>query len=247
MIAKEEYGKILRRLGSILGFSAVVAIFLAIWAPFGTDYIPFFRRFLLWQVFCFSGALGTATVDGLLFLLKKRPSLILRILLHSFGATVFVSIVLMWVFPRSSLSGVFVTILLAWTVSIFIAGLGELLRSQRSSTSIVEEALLAPRLVDRLPVEFRQAEIHALGSEDHYVRVYTAIGSTLLLIRLSDAIAEMVPIEGLQTHRSWWVAKAGVKSVKKKNRSAEIILKCDDIIVPVSRNHMAALKDGNWL
>ena len=42
--------------------------------------------------------------------------------------------------------------------------------------------------------------------EDHYVRVFTDAGESLILLRLSDAMAEVRDVPGLQIHRSHWVA-----------------------------------------
>ena len=67
-------------------------------------------------------------------------------------------------------------------------------------------------------------DILALESEDHYVRVYGARGSELLLIRLRDAIAEMDGTPGEQTHRSWWVARDAIDGVHARGRNLEIKL-----------------------
>ena len=46
-----------------------------------------------------------------------------------------------------------------------------------------------PRLLARLPSRLG-GEVIALQAEDHYVRVHTALGSDLLLMRFADAVAE---------------------------------------------------------
>lgn len=63
---------------------------------------------------------------------------------------------------------------------------------------------------DRLPVKFRSAEIHAVSAEDHCLRVHTSAGETMILLRLADAIRELATLPGMQTHRSWWVARQGL-------------------------------------
>ena len=42
--------------------------------------------------------------------------------------------------------------------------------------------------LERLPVKFRTADLHALSSEDHYLRVHTSLGEELILMRLADAV-----------------------------------------------------------
>ncbi len=56
----------------------------------------------------------------------------------------------------------------------------------------------------RLPAELGR-EIIALQMEDHYVRVYTAQGSGLVLVSLRQAVRELAAAgpAGLQVHRSW--------------------------------------------
>ena len=101
-------------------------------------------------------------------------------------------------------------------------------------------------LRERLPFKFRHAEIHALEAEDHYLRVHTSAGDTLILMRLYDAIRELDGIEGSQTHRSWWVAKAAVTGTSRSNGRAGFTLK-GDVSAPISRSYQKALKQDGWL
>lgn len=96
----------------------------------------------------------------------------------------------------------------------------------------------------RLPAVL--GDIHALKGEDHYVRVIAQNGEQLVLMRLRDAIADLGEPAGLQVHRSWWVATAGIAKVNRKGRSAEIILK-NGASVPVSREMIPRLREMRWL
>ena len=98
---------------------------------------------------------------------------------------------------------------------------------------------------ERLPFKFRHAEIYALEAEDHYLRVHTAAGDTLILMRLYDAIRELDGIEGSQTHRSWWVARAAVTGTTRSNGRACFTLK-GDLSAPVSRSFQKALRQDGW-
>ena len=173
-----------------------------------------------------------------------------RILLQSVGATIPVSAILVYALPHSGAPFIITTIVLAWTISLSITGVGELLRAQRRPNERQigsQPERMAPVLTKRLPVQLKEGQIMALKSEDHYVRVYTDIGSALLLMRLSDAIAETEPLDGLQTHRSWWVARSAVKSVIRKTRSAELVLDGAELTVPVSRTGLQKLKVETWV
>lgn len=102
-----------------------------------------------------------------------------------------------------------------------------------------------PVFVDRLPVRLRTAELYAIESEDHYLRVHTSAGQELILMRLADAVRELAGVEGLQTHRSWWVARRGLADVAKDNGKLVLKLK-DGAEAPVSRTYAKAVKDAGW-
>lgn len=101
-------------------------------------------------------------------------------------------------------------------------------------------------LTDKLPVRLRTANLYALQSEDHYLRVHTSAGDALILMRLGDAIAAVETIEGAQTHRSWWVAKAAIEDASKSGGRAELKL-AGDLTAPVSRTYYPKLKEMGWI
>jgi len=98
---------------------------------------------------------------------------------------------------------------------------------------------------ERLPFKFRQAEIHAVSAEDHYLRVHTSAGQTLVLMRLYDAIRELDGIEGSQVHRSWWVARDAVCNIKRNDGKLSLDIK-GDVDAPVSRSYAKVLKAEGW-
>ena len=65
---------------------------------------------------------------------------------------------------------------------------------------------------DRLPSKLGRTVL-CLQMEDHYVRVHTPQGSALVLMSLSQAMAGLKDVDGTQTHRSWWVARASVSGL----------------------------------
>ena len=98
----------------------------------------------------------------------------------------------------------------------------------------------------RLPFKLRQADIHALSGEDHYLRVHSSAGEALILMRLNDAIRELDGIEGSQVHRSWWVAREAITDVRRGDGRIALIIK-GGAIAPVSRSYVKALKGDGWL
>lgn len=103
----------------------------------------------------------------------------------------------------------------------------------------------AVRFADRLPAKLKGAVVYAVSAEDHYLRLHTSKGSDLILMRLSDAISELEGVEGAQTHRSWWVAREAVESVKREGDKVVLVLK-GGAEAPVSRPNVRALRDAGW-
>lgn len=100
-------------------------------------------------------------------------------------------------------------------------------------------------LLDRLPPQLGR-KVQCLEMQDHYVRVHTLEGSTLLLMRLRDAEAEMGTMAGERVHRSWWVAREAVICVQRRGQSVALEL-ANGLTVPVSRARLGALRALGWL
>jgi DNA-binding LytR/AlgR family response regulator len=106
-----------------------------------------------------------------------------------------------------------------------------------------EEAIPAAfpaALLSRLPPEIGR-DIIALETEDHYLRVHSAGGSALILMRMADAVALLDPRLGAQVHRRWWVAEAAVAGLRTEGRKLSLRL-IDNNLVPVGRTFAAAAK-----
>jgi hypothetical protein len=101
------------------------------------------------------------------------------------------------------------------------------------------------RFLQRLPPKLRGSRLFAVESEDHYLRLHTSRGQDLILMRLSDALAELEGLEGAQTHRSWWVARDGYDGAERSDGRAVLRLK-DGTEAPVSRTYARALRQAGW-
>jgi hypothetical protein len=99
--------------------------------------------------------------------------------------------------------------------------------------------------LDRLPPRLGR-DLLCLQMEDHYVRAHTAKGSDLVLTPLKDAIAELADTDGLQVHRSWWVARSAVVEPVASGRKIALRLN-NGLEVPVSRASVAKLRAAGWL
>lgn len=98
-------------------------------------------------------------------------------------------------------------------------------------------------LGERMPAQLG-SDILCLHVEDHYVRVYTRRGDTLILARFGDAIEAVSAIPGLRVHRSWWVASAAVESLRRTGRTAELRL-VNGVSVPISQPYLTQSLD-HW-
>lgn len=90
------------------------------------------------------------------------------------------------------------------------------------------------------------ATILHIEAQQHYIMVKTNEGHDLIYYRFGDAIAEMKAYEGLQVHRSHWVANEAITKITKQSRKMEVHL-FDEQVIPVSRNHQPAIIAAGWL
>lgn len=103
-----------------------------------------------------------------------------------------------------------------------------------SSSASVEATLRA-----RLPANL-DGEIVALKAEDHYLRVYTDKGDTLVHHRFSDAVHDLRHLNGLQVHRSYWVRRSAIEK-RFTERHSQFVRLRTGLKVPVSRSYARLL------
>ncbi len=99
--------------------------------------------------------------------------------------------------------------------------------------------------LSRLPTRLGEDLLH-LHMQDHYVEAATPGGSELVLLRFRDALREVEGLDGMQVHRSHWVARGAVNRVVR--REGRIFLELSNgARVPVSRSFQPALRKNGWL
>lgn len=113
-------------------------------------------------------------------------------------------------------------------------------------TSANTPAAMPPGFGERLPIRLRSATLYAVSAEDHYLRVHTSAGEELILLRLGDAMRELASLDGLQTHRSWWVARQGLAETGREDGKLVLKLK-SGVAAPVSRTYAAAVRAAGWI
>ena len=96
------------------------------------------------------------------------------------------------------------------------------------------------RFLDRLPENLGRDLVY-LKTADHYVEAVTTAGSTLVLMRFVDAVAELDGAGGLRVHRTYWVASRHVTGSARRHGRTTLRL-TGGHEVPVSRTYMAAVR-----
>jgi DNA-binding LytR/AlgR family response regulator len=81
------------------------------------------------------------------------------------------------------------------------------------------------------------SDVIAVASELQYLRVWTPRGCALILGALADVESEGAD-SGLRVHRSWWVCREHVVSVRR-TAAGTVCVMSDGRKVPVSRRRSA--------
>lgn len=235
-----------------VGFAAAAGAFLAFVGAFGTDDTPFLPRLLFWVGTSMLGGMAgnlTARHVAVRGLFDERPwlgaSLVVAILTPPGTLIVWLGSALAFghAMRLRDIPGFFVAVLVVTVAMTLLSYLVTRPRDQLTSAAPADAE--PPRFLERLPLKLRGAMLYAVEAEDHYLRLHTDRGQELILMRLSDAIAELAGIEGAQTHRSWWVARDALADVKRGDGRATLTLK-SGAKVPVSRAYAKALREAGW-
>ncbi len=226
------------------------ATFLTLAGAFGTGEAPLPRRSAYWVTLMAVGYLWGAFVARHFF--GARPHrranpvrdglLAATIMAAPFTVVVWAGSVLIL---RADMAATAMPLLFlsVWMTAVVITAVNYLVESRRAPPP---EPPPPPKFLERLPLKLRGGEIFAVEAEDHYLRLHTSKGQDLILMRLADALAELEGLEGLQVHRSWWVARDAIVDARRSDGRATLTLK-DGARVPVSRTYAGELRARGWI
>lgn len=222
---------------------------LALISPYGaTGGLPYWAAFLYWAGLIGGGSLAgygaRRLIRGLWPDMRIGPALGLISLVTALAGTVAVAAIHAGPMGRPVPVAYLPTLLgLVWVIAAAMTGLSYLL--DRAGITRPEPAGetgdAVQNFLERLPLKYRRAALWAVSSEDHYIRIHTSLGEELILMRLSDAIRELAGADGMQVHRSWWVARAGVRETRRAGGKVTLLL-ASGKAAPVSRSFMADAK-----
>lgn len=246
-----------------------IGLVLGLFGPFGTYAMPAGLRIGYWMVFGLGGyaIFRPMVVIGRWLSEALNISPLIGIGLAQLVAAAPTTVLIGWLMSgfdvmavlRSERLGVLYgqVWLIGFLVNIIVSSLFARAQSEKKTLSVIaikSETETKPEaiadtnipipLLKRLPPGFGTPV--AIKSEDHYVRIYARERDTLILLRLRDAIAELGSTQGLQVHRSWWVARDSIVSTAREGRNLTLKL-ANGITVPVSRDGATLLKTSGWL
>ncbi|MBP5855789.1 LytTR family transcriptional regulator [Marivibrio halodurans] len=260
-------GRVPALVGSWIWRPVAVGLLLAALGPFGSyeAYGPLVRAAFWVSVVMVNWVIMDAALKGLGRRFHDRfpaPVVILPLLaaLLSLGPCLLVVLGAGQVIFRTDLAErplVFggQVLLLLWLVGI--AGYGMERARRRAADSGKGEALEDARQVESAAVDPTEAfrarwpsglsgRLLALEMEDHYLRVHTSTGTALILCRMRDAARDLAGADGMQVHRSYWVACAAVRDVRRKAKRPVLILE-NGLEVPVGRSFIPGVRAAGWL
>jgi hypothetical protein len=84
-------------------------------------------------------------------------------------------------------------------------------------------------------------EVITVEAQDHHVSVHTALGHAQVLYKFRDAVRDLAGFDGLQVHRSFWVARQAIERIAPHGSGHLLHLKTGQR-VPVSRAYKAVIR-----
>ena len=264
--------KLIRKLSVDLSIMAAIGVVMALIGPFGSFSAPLPLRLAAWLSFALIGYAIYSPMGAVVERLHKTLDLpiiglwVAAVLVASVPMTAVVWVLNFfpaYAVPMPTLDQAMTQYFYVLVIGGGVTALFYVLQSRRPAgadvaaqggqseqapeptAALQDEQATGPRFMDRLPAALG-SDLIALEMEDHYVRAHTALGSELVLMRMRDAVAELDGAEGMQVHRSWWVARGGVEDVKRDGRNLRLVL-AGSLEAPVSRANVAALKDAGWI
>lgn len=212
---------------------------------YGTSQLPFLQRFAFWTTTMVVGGGGFAIIEP--FIWGRRFEHIAPIFKIGVTAVIIsipVTLTLVFLLNRSPPRLNYLTMQFGYVlvISLIITSASYLLKAATQNRTTPEPTSNpVDGFMQRLPVKFQTADLYAISSEDHYLRVHTSLGEELILMRLADAVRELEAADGLQVHRSWWIAKSGVTDEKRVDGRSLLVLP-NGKEVPVSRSYRTKAK-----
>lgn len=241
----------LRIATEVLRFCAIVGGLGLIFAWLGvynTGALPFYKSFVFWSTTMAVGAGTSLLVAPFIWGPRfEQVGAVFKIAIASVIISVPVTLVLVFMFSSAPsfsparLASQFTYVLVVSMIVTAAAYVRHVMVNKSPDADHDRDPMAS--FLERLPVKYRNADLYAISSEDHYLRVHTSVGEELILMRLADAVRELAGADGLQVHRSWWVATAAIRDERRVDGRSLLVL-ANATEVPVSRSYRTQAKEA---
>jgi len=221
----------------------LLTVLATVTGPFGThDHLTFLPRFAYWACVVAVSLLGNQLVSTLS---KKRSAITTLLIWAAFIVCTSGAVHLLNTLAFDAWGGLAAYAYLLGVVTVIVMvvhGVLMLINMVRPDQRADTPSDPTAQFLTRIPLGQRGALIR-IEAQDHYLNVVTANGSSLILLRLGEAVKELGPASGLQVHRSHWVALDAVKSHRRTD-GRDLLMMADGDLVPVSRSFRKAAQEA---
>lgn len=223
-----------------------IAAFCAFSGPFGTfESLAWPERTIYWTAIAVvTGMAGVwlsefTRVAGWPFL----PHVLLVNMGFGTGVTCFVSLLKILVDPDFTwATNGLQMVVMVFPVAAAVFLVANRFMLSRTEVGLTEKRPISPKIFERLQSQTGATVLLTLTASDHYVEVTTDKGTELCLLRFADAVAETVPVQGFQIHRSHWVALDAIDQIDSRGNKPQVVLTSGKTL-PISRTRVRQLRE----
>lgn len=84
-------------------------------------------------------------------------------------------------------------------------------------------------------------QVLRVRAHDHYLEIVTATGRTFVRGRMKDALRALAEREGVQPHRSWWIARDQIAAIRRTGRDYMLVTH-DGAEIPIARSRVSSMR-----
>ncbi len=147
------------------------------------------------------------------------------------------SVVTLWDFIRSGILALvfeFVLVALVWPKYL----------SKKATPEQVTPPDAPPATAQIGDITVDTRSLLTIQAQEHYVLLNCINRNGMTRLSISKAIAQLDGVDGIQVHRSWWVARQAAKQLRREDGKQVLELNTGELI-PVSRGRSAAVRE--WM
>ncbi|WP_198645494.1 LytTR family DNA-binding domain-containing protein [Thalassobius sp. I31.1] len=156
------------------------------------------------------------------------------------------SVVTLWDFIRSGILALvfeFLLVALVWPIYLNNRKAGKDPTSPPPDHTPIPELKPAENYTVQIgDITVDTRSLLTIQAQQHYVQLSCINRNGMTRLSISKAIAQLDGVDGIQVHRSWWVARQAAKQLKREDGKQVLELNTGELI-PVSRGRSGARLD----